>query len=45
MTKPKPQTVLKDFSALEVSKRIELTALNLFELVHRGVKDLSYKPK
>lgn len=37
--------VYKDFASLEVAKRIELSALGLLQIVHKGEKHLQYKPR
>jgi len=45
MSKPKPQTVLKEFSQLKTEERIELTAFAVFQVVHRGERERAFQPR
>jgi hypothetical protein len=41
----KKQAVLKDFSALKIEKRIELSAIGIYQLVFRGEMERAFEPK
>ncbi len=41
----KKQTVLKDFSQLKIEKRIELSAIGIYQLVFRGEMERAFEPK
>ncbi len=41
----KKQTVLKDFSALKIEKRIELSAIGIYQIVFRGEADRTWEPR
>jgi hypothetical protein len=41
----KRQTVLKDFSDLKIQKRIELSAIGIYQIVFRGEADRTWEPR
>src|SRR5688572_25528401 len=41
----KKQTVLKDFSQLKIEKRIELSAIGIYQIVFRGEMERAFEPK
>ncbi len=41
----KQQVVLRDFSELKQNERIEIVALKIFGIVHKGVKDVAFEPR
>jgi hypothetical protein len=42
---PKKQAVLKDFAALKIEKRIELSAIGIYQIVFRGEADRTWEPR
>lgn len=41
----KKQTVLKDFSQLKLEKRIEISAIGIYQIVFRGEMERAFEPK